>query len=215
MHLLCTKSARPAAALLFVVGFVSLGGDAALAHHPMGGVTPANFTHGLLSGLGHPIIGLDHFAALVAAGCLAATQPRGALVAVIYVLAMLAGAVAHVQALSLPAGEVLVALSLLALGAFLVLARPNFVAAALVFGFAGIVHGHALGEAITGAEPTPLYAYFAGLALIHGALIVGIVLVVQQLVSRQWLEAARVQLVGAAVVGIGLAGIAQQLLPAA
>lgn len=181
----------------------------------MGGVTPTNFTHGLLSGLGHPIIGLDHFAALVAAGCLAATQPRGALVAVIYMLAMLAGAAAHVQAVNLPAGEVLVALSLIALGAFLVLARPNFVAAALLFGFAGVVHGHALGEAITGAEPTPLLAYFVGLAFVHSALIVGIVLLVRQLMALQWIELAQVRILGGIVIGIGLGAVVQQVIQAA
>jgi urease accessory protein len=215
LHSFCTRAARPAAIVFSILGLVSLGCDPALAHHPMGGVTPTNFIHGLLSGLGHPIIGLDHFAAIVAAGCLAATLQRGALVAVIYVLAMLAGAAAHVQAVSLPAGEMLVALSLLVVGAFLVLARPNFAVAALLFGCAGAIHGHALGESISGAEATPLYAYFLGLAFVHSALIVGIVLLVRQLMARQWLESARVQLVGAVVIGIGLAGIAQQLLPAA
>ena len=34
----------------------------AYAHHPMGGVTPSSFGEGLLSGIGHPIIGLDHLA---------------------------------------------------------------------------------------------------------------------------------------------------------
>ena len=46
--------------------------EPALAHHPMGGRMPATFTDGLLSGLGHPIIGLDHLAAVLAIGCLAA-----------------------------------------------------------------------------------------------------------------------------------------------
>ncbi len=48
----------------------------ALAHHPMGGVTPATFADGLLSGLGHPVIGLDHFAAVIAVGALAVRAPR-------------------------------------------------------------------------------------------------------------------------------------------
>ena len=54
--------------------------DPALAHHVMGRELPADFAQGLLSGLGHPIIGLDHLAAVVAVGCLASLQParRGA-----------------------------------------------------------------------------------------------------------------------------------------
>ena len=46
----------------------------AFAHHVMGGRTPATFAEGILSGLGHPIIGVDHFAAVVAVGCLAAAH---------------------------------------------------------------------------------------------------------------------------------------------
>ena len=41
--------------------FVSLASPA-LAHQPMGGVVPETLLHGLMSGVGHPIIGLDHFA---------------------------------------------------------------------------------------------------------------------------------------------------------
>src|SRR5258708_9875864 len=40
--------------------------DPALAHHVMGGQVPVTFRDGLLSGLAHPIIGIDHFAAVVA-----------------------------------------------------------------------------------------------------------------------------------------------------
>jgi urease accessory protein len=38
---------------------VCLLAEPAFAHHPMGGLTPATFADGLLSGLGHPVIGLD------------------------------------------------------------------------------------------------------------------------------------------------------------
>jgi urease accessory protein len=40
----------------------------ASAHHLMGGKTPATFADGILSGVGHPIIGPDHLAFLVALG---------------------------------------------------------------------------------------------------------------------------------------------------
>ena len=57
----------------------------------MGGRMPASFADGLLSGLGHPIIGLDHFAAVVAVGCLAAAQRAAPALAIGFVLAMIAG----------------------------------------------------------------------------------------------------------------------------
>src|SRR5262249_62342369 len=55
--------------------------EPAAAHHVMGGVMPTTAMQGLMSGLGHPVIGLDHFAAVVAVGCLsAAPRPAGPLV---------------------------------------------------------------------------------------------------------------------------------------
>ena len=38
------------------------------AHHMLGGRTPVTFMQGLLSGLGHPVIGIDHLAFVVAMG---------------------------------------------------------------------------------------------------------------------------------------------------
>ena len=48
-----------------ILVFAALTGltEPAFAHHLMGGRTPATFGEGILSGLDHPIIGLDHFAA--------------------------------------------------------------------------------------------------------------------------------------------------------
>ena len=39
----------------------------ALAHHPLGGLPMDTFAHGLLSGIGHPMLGFDHlfFIALI------------------------------------------------------------------------------------------------------------------------------------------------------
>ncbi len=58
-----TATARPLA-LLVTVGFAGLM-PSARAHHPMGGQTPETFSQGLLSGFGHPIIGIDHLAFLI------------------------------------------------------------------------------------------------------------------------------------------------------
>ena len=67
----------------------------AFAHHLMGGRTPASFTEGILSGLGHPVIGLDHFAAVVAVGYLAAAHRAAPALAIAFVLAMMAGVALH------------------------------------------------------------------------------------------------------------------------
>ena len=49
----------------------------AQAHHFMDGGMPQNWLEGLLSGLGHPVIGPDHAAFVFAAGFLLALSSRG------------------------------------------------------------------------------------------------------------------------------------------
>jgi urease accessory protein len=186
------------------------------AHHVMDGKMPATAMQGLLSGLGHPIIGLDHFAAVVAAGCLAAAHRSAVMLVIGYVLAMAAGAALHVQGVSIPGAELLVALSVLALGAAVVQWRDtlSFSGALALFAVAGAVNGYALGETITGAEPTPLYTYFAGLVLIQSA--VGLAAVaLARLLSADEKTAVRVRLIGACIAGIGIALVAKGVTPGA
>src|SRR5262245_66502724 len=68
---------------------LALSATNASAHHVMGGRTPATFMDGLLSG--HPIIGIDHFAAVVAVGCLAAMHKAGPTLVIGFIAAMMAG----------------------------------------------------------------------------------------------------------------------------
>src|SRR5258706_16140641 len=69
--------------------------DPALAHHVMGGQVPVTFRDGLLSGLAHPIIGIDHFAAVVAVACLGAAHPAGSFVVFCFLVAIGAGVCVH------------------------------------------------------------------------------------------------------------------------
>ena len=132
--------------------------EPALAHHVMGGRMPASFADGLLSGLGHPVIGLDHFAAVVAVGCLAAAHRAGAALAIGFVVAMMAGVAMHLAGTTVPGAEIWVALSVIALGGVMLTQRQmSAVAALTLFAAAGLLHGYALGESIYGAERTPLY----------------------------------------------------------
>lgn len=143
----------------------------AQAHHMLGGRLPANFFEGFLSGLGHPVIGLDHFAFIVAAGLLATTKRNGIWIPVAFVLAALAGTGIHLLRLNLPGTEVFVALSVLLFG--LLLALPNHLNLALMVGLsaiAGIFHGYAYGESVFGAEMSPLVAYLLGFTAIQLAI---------------------------------------------
>jgi len=86
----------------------------ASAHYPMGRVTPQTLWHGLLSGFGHPVIGLDHLAFVVAMGLLAAPLARGALMPLAFLAAGAVGSALHVRGVDLPFAEAAVALSVLA-----------------------------------------------------------------------------------------------------
>jgi urease accessory protein len=146
----------------------------ALAHHVMDSKLPKTSVEGLLSGLGHPVIGLDHLAAVIAVGCLAALHRRGAILAVGYVLAMVVGVVLHVRGTTVPAAEFLVVLSVLALGATMIWRQPVNAGVVIgLFAITGLLHGYALGESIVGAEPAPLFSYFVGLAVIQSLIAFG------------------------------------------
>ena len=189
-------------ALLAVFG---LAAGPALAHHPMGGVTPATFADGLLSGLGHPVIGLDHFAAVIAIGCLASAHRAASGLAIGFVLAMMAGVAVHLLGPPLPGAELLVALSVIGLGILMLTQPPMTTAVALmVFAAVGLLHGYVLGESIYGAEPTPLAAYLLGLAVIQGAIAIGAVYLARKAVQ---IASGRMplRLAGAGVASIGLA----------
>jgi urease accessory protein len=146
----------------------------AQAHHPMGGTTPSTLTEGLLSGLGHPVIGPDHLAFLLVAGLLAAAVAGSAryLLPLAFVGATVGGTLYHLAAADLPLSETVIALSVLLGGLALVLRRslPTLLLGGL-FAVAGVYHGYAYGEAIIGAESTPLLAYLVGFAFIQYLLI--------------------------------------------
>lgn len=143
----------------------------AFAHHPTGGKTPGTLMEGLLSGLGHPVIGLDHLFAILGVGILAAAVRAPWRSVFAFVGAMIAGVVLHVASFDLPRAELLVALSTGLIGVLIATRMTTgILPVAMVFAAAGLVHGYALGESIIGAEPTPLYAYLAGLAAVQSTI---------------------------------------------
>ncbi|MEE1655131.1 HupE/UreJ family protein [Microvirga sp. CF3062] len=180
----------------------------ALAHHPMGGMTPETFSQGLLSGLGHPVIGLDHLAALVGVGLVASRFARGLTLPAFWIVAMAAGIGLHLMSADLPYAEALVALSVVAIGiaATMRTTLPYGLIAAL-FVAGGAVHGYALGEAIVGAEATPLAAYLIGLVAVQTALTTGIAFAARSL-AKGSLATPALRMAGVAVAVTGVAALA-------
>lgn len=165
---MCFLSARCFQILgLLLLGFFGVVPSAS-AHHLMGGKVPANFFEGFLSGLAHPVIGLDHLAFVVAIGLLSIKQVRGALIPLFFVVAAMAGTGLHVMRFDLPLDEIAIALSVIALGVFLALGKQlSFPILAGLAAIAGLFHGYAFGESIVGAEMAPLVAYLLGFSVIQ------------------------------------------------
>ncbi len=176
----------------------------AYAHHPMGGVTPSNFVEGLLSGIGHPIIGIDHLAFVIGIGLAASFLARGLIMPAFFIGATILGTGIHLLAVDLPIAEVVISASVLLLGAMIVTKRdlPTLLWAGL-FAVAGIFHGYAYGEAIIGAEATPLVAYLGGFAVTQYLIAAGAFLVAKRGVTMLDAKPVETRIAGGFVAGVG------------
>ncbi len=155
------------------------------AHHALGGQVPSNFFEGFLSGLAHPVLGLDHFAFVIAIGLLSIGQQNSFLIPAAFVLTAMAGTGIHVLKYDLPLPEVIIACSVIAFGAMLLLSRkPNWLALVGLGAVAGLFHGYAYGESIVGAQMTPLVAYLAGFTFIQYAVAIAALMIGNALSSK-------------------------------
>ena len=189
---------RLRAASLVLSALALLGAAApALAH------TNRDVGAGLLSGLLHPLTGLDHLLAMVAVG-IWGTQlgaPAVWLLPLTFPLVMSFGGVLGVRAVPLPAVEIGVAASAAVLGLMILLsARPLLSVAAGIVGAFAVFHGHAHGaELPAAAEP---FAYGLGFVLVTGLLhAAGIAI---GLLDRWPAGALTLRGLGAVIGGIGL-----------
>ena len=183
-----------------------LGASPAFAHHVMDGQMPGTFMQGLLSGFGHPVIGPDHFAFVIAIGMASTLFARGAVAPLAFVGATLLGCVIHLFAFDLPFAEPVIAISVLAAGVLLALRKA--IDLRLFVGLtalAGLFHGYAYGESIVGAEPSPLVAYLIGFAVIQSAIALGAFFATRWWLSRSTETAAvGVRVAGGVVAAVGL-----------
>ena len=199
--------------ILFATPFFFLTGPAS-AHHVVGGKLPSTFLEGLLSGLGHPVIGPEHLAVLLAVGVVVGAGRLSLLLPLVFIAAMAAGVAAHVDGIAIPATEILVALSAVIVGLLLAQGRALPAAAwAILFAVIGFFHGYAFGESISGAETAPLGAYLAGLVAVQSMLTTGVTLIVRRM--RVGIGELAPRLAGAAVLGAGFVVLMGQLIPSA
>jgi len=127
---------------------------------------------GFMSGLSHPVLGLDHLLAMLSVGILSA-QMGGRAIWVVpstFVGVMLIGGLLGIQGVPLFSVELGIALSVLALGIALAAEKKFPSLFAMVFvGFFAIFHGHAHGTEMPHLAEPMLYAlgFVIGTAGIH------------------------------------------------
>ncbi|WP_374368074.1 HupE/UreJ family protein [Piscinibacter sp.] len=131
----------------------------------------AGLAGGFMSGFAHPLLGWDHVIAMLAVGLWGAFlgAPALWLLPVVFPLVMAAGGALGVLGVPLPAVEVGIAVSAIALGGVVAGAlRPPLWAAALLVALFAVFHGHAHGTELPQAA-SPL-AYSLGFVIATGAL---------------------------------------------
>ncbi len=197
-----TRPTKTRLAALALAGLLAAG--PAFAHHPTGGLAPQTFVDGLLSGLGHPVIGLDHLAALVGVGLLSARFARGLALPAVWIAFMAAGTGVHLAGVGLPYAEGLVTMTVVMIGLAAAL-RPTLALPAVVLLFAagGLTHGHVLAEAIVGARTEALAAYLVGLVAVQAALATAVALAARRQGALD-APSARLRMAGALVAAAGL-----------
>jgi urease accessory protein len=198
-----TSRTRLGAAVLSVL---VLSASPALAHHVMDGQMPTTFLQGLLSGIGHPIIGLDHLAFVVALGIAAAGLPGPFAVIAAFIVMSMAGVLVHLAQMDVPLVEPLVAFTVVLAGLALVLLRNAgsglWLALAAI---AGLLHGYAFGESIVGAERTVLGAYLLGIALVTAAIAVAVMQITRRIAGTEGAASPHLRAAGAVLGCVGAA----------
>jgi len=195
--------------LLTITAATVAAASPALAHHPLGGMPMETFAHGLLSGVGHPILGFDHLFFVAAVGIAALFTARRVLAPAAYIAAMLLGCGLMYAGVGLPMKETVIALSLLVLGGALVSGRTmgTPVTLALFAGF-GLFHGSAFGNSIAGQEgginTAVLIGYLIGLGAVQYLIALAAGWLAEKLLGVTGAAAINARLVGAMVAGVGL-----------
>jgi len=180
-----------------LLALLALTSAAAWAHEKTGQAA------GFLTGLSHPVSGLDHVLAMVAVGLWGAVlgPPAIWVLPVAFPLVMALGGLLGLLGIPVPRVEVGIAVSAIALGAMVLAeARPPLWLAAAIVAFFAIFHGHAHGRELP--EGTSALLYSLGFVVATGLLhAIGILLGV----ARRW-SAGR-QAVRIAGGGVACAGL--------
>ena len=159
---------------------------------------------GFLAGLAHPVLGFDHFLAMVSVGIWSAQLGGRAIwsVPATFVSFMIIGAILGIIGVDVPLVEVGIAVSVMLMG--IAVATEKYISTTVGFIFVaifGIFHGHAHGVEMPTITNPYLYAvgFVLGTSLIH---LLGVFLGV--MAQKTAKSATILRYIGAGIAGIGL-----------
>ena len=178
------------------------------AHHPLAGTPMETFAHGILSGVGHPLLGFDHLFFVLVMGIAAVFTARRYSTPFAYIAAMLLGCLAMAKGVGLPAKELVIAVSLIVLGAAVFRGKMLGIAPAIVlFAGFGLFHGSAFGDSIAAQEAAlgtkVLIGYLMGLGVIQYAVAFGAGWFIKNILHAVEANDIRVRISGGMVAGAG------------
>jgi len=128
---------------------------------------------GFLTGLGHPVSGLDHVLAMISVGLWVAQlgAPAVWLLPVAFPMMMACGGMLGLMGMPLPGVEVGIAVSAIVLGAMVLSeARPPLWVALTIVAFFAVFHGHAHGTELPEGQSGLLYSmgFVIATGCLHG-----------------------------------------------
>lgn len=160
---------------------------------------------GFIQGLVHPVLGIDHLLAMISVGVVSAQLGGRSiwLIPATFVCSMVVGGIFGVYQIPLPLGELGVAVSVIVLGASIVIANKN--TSPLLINifviFFGIFHGHAHGMEMPQSASPAFYTlgFLLSTALLH---ISGIA--IREVAAHKDLFRKALRYIGASIAGMGL-----------
>jgi urease accessory protein len=171
---------------------------------------PTTLLEGLLSGLSHPAVGLDHLAFLVILGVAAALIPAGLSLIAAFLVTAAIGAWAHGVNFAFPLAEQLVAASVIVAGLLVALGLGAKRSIWLPIGaIAGLLHGYAFGEEILGADGPVIAAYLVGVIIVCSAVTVAVMQVASRVPALSDAGSTSLRLAGGLVAILGVVLLAQ------
>jgi urease accessory protein len=174
---------------------------------------PTTILEGLLSGLHHPAVGLDHLAFIVVLGVVAALMRAGSPLILAFAATAAIGTYVRAVNFDYPYVEQLVSLSVVVAGLLIALGlgAKKFIWLPLAL-IAGLLHGYAFGEEVLGAEAPVIAAYIVGVTVVSAAIALAVMLLSSKVLALSDAGSRLLRIAGALVAVLGIVLLAQLMM---